>query len=116
MQLHLEHDKPMIFGIDRDKGIRIKPGELTLEVVRIGENGIDETDVMVHDETNRALAAMLAVMEPPHGPVALGVLYCAPAPSYERLVNDQITAAELQSNDAGDLDALMRRGYTWTVD
>ena len=46
--LVLEHGKPMIFGKDRDKGIRLNG--LQPEVVTIGENGVTEADLLVHDE------------------------------------------------------------------
>ncbi|HUC61127.1 MAG TPA: 2-oxoacid:ferredoxin oxidoreductase subunit beta [Alphaproteobacteria bacterium] len=113
-QLHLEHGQPMIFGKSRDKGIRVKPGTLSLEVVRIGENGVAEKDLLVHDETNRTVAFMLAQMEPPKFPVALGVLYCDPAPAYESAVMAQIADAKARMPGA-DLNALLRRGTTWTV-
>ena len=69
------------------------PGAIELEAVTIGQDGVREADVLGHDETNRTLATMLAAMEPPHFPVALGVLYCDPAPSYERSVMAQIDEA-----------------------
>ena len=49
--LVLEHGKPMIFGKDRDKGIRLSG--LHPEVVTIGENGVTEADLLVHDEDGR---------------------------------------------------------------
>ena len=45
--LVLEHGKPMIFGKDRDKGIRLNG--LQPEVVTIGEGGVTEADLLVHD-------------------------------------------------------------------
>ena len=44
------------------------------ERVTIGEDGVTEEDILIHDETNRALAGMLALLEPPSMPVAIGVL------------------------------------------
>src|SRR5579885_1412047 len=61
-QLVLEHGKPLIFGKNRNKGIRMN-GQRA-EVVELG-NGITEKDLVVHDETNLALAFMLANFEPP---------------------------------------------------
>ena len=46
--LVLEHGKPMIFGKDRDKGIRLRG--LHPEVVKLGEDGVTEADLLVHDE------------------------------------------------------------------
>ena len=50
--LVLEHGKPMIFGRERDKGIRLNG--LNPEVVTIGENGVTEADLLVHDEGPRS--------------------------------------------------------------
>ena len=113
-QVHVEHGKPLVFGADDDKGLRLKPGAIELEVVRLGADGITEADLLVHDETNRALAGLLAALEPPHFPVALGVLLAQTAPSYETSVRSQIEAAQAKSSN-GDLNALLRRGHTWVV-
>ena len=114
-QLHVEHGKPLIFGKDGNKGLRLKPGLLEIEVVTLGENGVGEADILVHDETNRTLATMLAAMQPPHFPVALGVIYCNPAPTYESAVAAQIEQVRAKV-PKGDLNALLHSGHTWTVD
>ena len=113
-QLHVTHGKPLRFGKDGQRGLRLRPGRLELEVVTVGEGGggLTEADLLVHDETNSALAGMLVALEPPQFPVALGVLYCNPGPTYEREVYAQIAAA---GPPVGDLDALLRSGRTWTV-
>ncbi len=113
-QLHVEQGKPLIFGKDKDRGLRLRPGALALEVVKLGENGIGEADILVHDETNCGQARLLADMEPPDFPVALGVLYCDPQPSYERLVEAQLPAEP--HREPADLNAMLRQGHTWTVD
>ena len=53
-------------------------------------------------------------MEPPHSPVALGVIYCDPTTNYDKAVYDQIDAAKAKSSEA-DLNALLRQGHTWKV-
>jgi len=111
-QLHVSHGKPLRFGTDEQRGLRLRPGRLELEVVTVGEGGVTEADLLVHDETNRALAGMLIALEPPQFPVALGVLYCKPGPTYEREVYAQIAAAGKRLED---LDALLRSGRTWSV-
>src|SRR3546814_9047999 len=75
------------------------------------ENGVGEADILVHDETNRTLATMLATMQPPHFPVALGVIYCDPAPTYESAVSAQIEQARTKT-PKGDLNALLNSGHT----
>jgi len=116
-QLHLEHGQPLIFGSERDKGLRLKPGTLRPEVVSLEE--VPESELLVHDETDPMLANLLASLEPPF-PVAFGVLHAAPrAESWE---DKQLAAvAEASGRSApgpiqGDLDALLRAGTTWTVE
>jgi 2-oxoglutarate ferredoxin oxidoreductase subunit beta len=112
-QIHVEHGQPLRFGKDGGRGLRLARGGLALEAVTLGEDGITEGDLLVHDETDRALAGLLAAMEPPRLPVALGVLYCDPRPSYDSMAAAQSAAAA--SATTPDLNALMRRGHTWEV-
>lgn len=117
-QIHVEHGQPLLFGAENDKGLRVTPGISALEVVKLGENGITEADILIHDETDHGLANMLAAMDRPDFPVALGVLYCNPAATYERLVAGRVAEAEARAEargDKGDLNALLRRGHTWEV-
>ena len=114
-QIFLEHGKPLVFGKDRDRGLRLAPGTFSLEVVPLGEDGVDEGDLLVHDQTNRPLAGILAEMEPPDFPVALGVLFCSPEESYEAAVYAQIDEAKEASGPAG-IDKLLHSGHTWTVE
>ena len=64
-QLHVEHGKPMIFGKQKDKGLVLKG--LKLEAVTIGENGIKEEDLLVHDakEQDPTLHQMLVRLRYP---------------------------------------------------
>ena len=70
-QIYLEHGKPMIFGKNRDKGLVLN--KLKLEVVTIGENGITEKDILVHDakEKDPTLHQMLVRLS---YPVATGII------------------------------------------
>ena len=70
-QIFLEHGKPMIFGKNRDKGLVLN--KLKLEVVTIGENGITEADILVHDakEKDPTLHQMLVRLK---YPVATGII------------------------------------------
>jgi 2-oxoglutarate ferredoxin oxidoreductase subunit beta len=113
-QIHVEHGKPLRFGANNENGLRVRPGTLDVEVVHIGKDGMTEADVLVHDETNRTMAGLLARMAPPEMPVALGVLYCDPTPSYERQIA-ALSNAGRRGGKAPDLNSLLRRGHTWTV-
>lgn len=114
MQLHVVHGEPLIYGKDKNKGIRLNTQTLQLETVVIGENGVTEGDILVHDEKNRVLAGLLAAVRPPHFPEILGVIYCDPAQSYETAVSEQNEKA--RSGGPGDIDKLMRAGNTWSVE
>lgn len=117
-QILVEHGKPLVFGKDRDKGLRLNPGALALEVVKVGEGGVDESELLVHDERNHTLAGMLAALQPPSMPVAVGVLYCDPGPAYDETVAGQIADARNRAESQGKargLNALLRAGNTWQV-
>jgi 2-oxoglutarate ferredoxin oxidoreductase subunit beta len=81
-QIHVEHGEPLIYGKDRDKGLRLNPATLALESVTLGEDGITEADLTVHDETNPVLAQMLVSLAPPL-PTAMGVIHRRQAPAYD---------------------------------
>ena len=111
----LKHGEPMIFGKGGQKGL-ILDG-LKLKVVNIGENGITEKSLLVHDATeeNPGIHYMLANMSYPEYPVALGVIRSVKAPSYEQLVQDQIESVKAKSK-IKCMDDLLLSGSTWTVD
>jgi 2-oxoglutarate/2-oxoacid ferredoxin oxidoreductase subunit beta len=109
-QLVLEHGKPLIFGKNKDKGIRMN-GQRP-EVVQLG-NGITDKDLVVHDETNLALAFMLANFEAPL-PTPIGVFYAVSRPTFDQAVNQQLEEAKTKQG-SGDLQSLLNRGDTWVV-
>jgi 2-oxoglutarate ferredoxin oxidoreductase subunit beta len=114
--LQLEHGKPLVFGKARDKGLRLKG--LKPEVVQLG-NDITEADLLVHDEkdTDPTLAYLLARLEEKDEktPVPLGVLRAIERPSYEVMLEEQVAAARRKPG-AGNLQALLASGDTWTVE
>lgn len=114
MQLHVEHGKPLLFGKAHDQGLRLRPGKIELEVVTLGERGVTERDILVHDETNQSLAALLLSLMPPAFPMVLGVIFCKPGSVYEDEVYAQIGSTSASTADA-DLDTLLKQGQTWTV-
>jgi 2-oxoglutarate ferredoxin oxidoreductase subunit beta len=111
-QIVAQHGQPLLFGKDKRRGLRLDPRRLALEVVAVGEQGVSAADVLVHDQTNRTLAGMLAALEPPDFPVALGVLYCDPATPYEADVYKQVSAA---GKPVGGLNELLKSARTWSV-
>ncbi len=111
-QLLLENGKPMVFGKEGKKGIRLN-ANMEPEVVSL--DTVATEDVLVHDETNDALSYFLTRLERPQFPLPLGVLRAVDRPTYEGQVHEQIKKA--QSTGAGsDFDALFASGDTWVVD
>ena len=116
--LYLEHGKPMIFGKDRNKGIRLHG--MTPEVVSLS-SGIAPDDLLIHDERadTPTLAYLLSQMVhlPDEGsfPEAVGVLRDVSRPTHHDLVEGQIAAAR-KKQGGGDLQALLTGDETWTVE
>lgn len=109
-QLWLENGKPMLFAAGT-KGITLNRETLRLEVVDVVDG--DLSNVIVHDETNKSVAQMLVEMPFPSFPVAMGVIYCDPAPTFEAAVGEQ--NRQLSVGKTADLNALIRKGQTWEV-
>src|SRR5256714_2889572 len=113
--LYLEHGKPMIFGKDRNQGICMNGAHP--EVVTIGEDGITEADILVHDIhlQDPSVAFMLARMEQPDFPQPVGVFRAVERPSYDQMMAEQIDTAIAKSGP-GNLEKLIYSGDMWTVE
>lgn len=113
-QLHIEHGKPMLFGKDKNKGIKLNG--LKLEVVTLGEDGISESDILVHDahEEDPTLHLMLARMTPPNFPMALGIIREVRNTTYDELVESQYQDS-LKNAKYSTMDELLNSGETWEV-
>ena len=112
-QILVEHGKPLIFGADSDQGIRMRPGKIELEVVTIGEDGITEADILVHDETNKVIAQLLIGMARPEFPVALGVIYRQPGDSFDKSYYENHVTGMKRTASIKDK---LRNTTTWTVE
>ena len=112
--LYLEHGKPLTFGKNRDKGIRVNEGNRP-EVVELG-SGITEDDLLFHDEQSDepSLAFMLARMRHPEFPEPVGVFRSVDRPVYDEGVMAQVND-EIEKKGEGDLEALFNAGDTWEV-
>jgi 2-oxoglutarate ferredoxin oxidoreductase subunit beta len=112
--LTLEHGRPMIFGKNRDRGLRLNG--LRPEIVTIGEDGVTEADLLVHDETNpdATVHNMLARIYWPEFPVPLGVIRDVARPTHDQLVQAQLDEA-VGRQGRGDLADLLGGSETWTV-
>ena len=114
--LYLEHGKPMVFGKNRDRGIRMN-GALP-EVIQLGgETGLNENDCLVHDahEKDPSVAFMLARMEFPDFPQPVGIFRDVQRDTYEDLMQRQIEDAVARQG-RGRLEKLIHTGDMWVVE
>ena len=114
-QIVLKHGQPMIFGKNRDKGLRFsRTGKL--EVVEIGKNGITEADLLVHDAHGEdpSVHWMLVHMKAPDFPVALGVIRDVEGLTYDDALEEQIVAVK-EKSAIRNMDDLLNSGDTWEV-
>jgi 2-oxoglutarate ferredoxin oxidoreductase subunit beta len=111
----LKHGEPMKFGKGNNKGLVLDG--LKLKVVTIGENGITEKNLMVHDasEPNPGIQYMLANMRYPEYPVALGVIRSVAGNTYEADVQEQIKSIQ-EDSKIKCMDDLLLSGSTWKVE
>jgi 2-oxoglutarate ferredoxin oxidoreductase subunit beta len=111
-QLLLEQGKPLLFGKNKDKGIRMKP-DFTPEVVDVTDDNLSE--IVVHDELAApAYAFMLAQMSHPEFPIPVGVIRAEQKPSYDELASAQVETA-IETRGKGELEKLLYSGMTWEV-
>lgn len=110
----LEHGKPLVFGKERERGIRLRG--LAPEVVTLGQDGVTEADLLVHDEhtPHSALAFFLSQLESAELPVPLGVFRDIARPAYHELAQQQAQEARA-ARGAGELARLLHSGDTWTI-
>ena len=110
----LKHGEPMIFGKNRDKGLILYGRKL--KAVRIGEGGITEKDILIHDakEENPGLHSMLIDMKYPELPIALGVIRAVNDKTYDDNVRDQVIDV-MEHSQIHNMDELLHSGATWEV-
>lgn len=111
--IKVEHGKPLIFGADRNKGIRLN--NFTPEVVSLTDGKYAESDLLVHDEKNRMLVTMYAQMAHPEFPEPMGILHADDSkPTYDQLLHQQLDDAQSKQGQP-DLEALIRGNQSWEV-
>jgi 2-oxoglutarate ferredoxin oxidoreductase subunit beta len=112
--LFLEDNKPMLFGAEMNKGIILNG--FKLEVVTVGENGVTEKDILVHDSTEQdpTLHAMLARMRPPEFPAALGIIRKVSRPTFDEGLLSQLEY-EKENAKFNTVDELLQSGDTWEI-
>ncbi|MEO1616374.1 MAG: 2-oxoacid:ferredoxin oxidoreductase subunit beta [Planctomycetota bacterium] len=111
--IELEHGKPLVFGKDGEKAIRMVGSHL--EVVERAD--VPDDDLLIHDERepNPSIQMMLARMRYPEMPEPIGVFRDVEGvATYDDQINDQVQQAK-SSRGEGDLESLFNSGDTWVV-
>ncbi len=83
-------------------------------MVDVADGDWQAAGVLVHDRTNRMIAHLLVEMPFGAFPMALGVIYDDPAPTFDSAVVTQ--NAELSAGKKPDLQKLVAKGQTWMVE
>ena len=111
--LKLEQGKPMTWGKDNEKGIRLNG--LEPEAVNLAD--VDESELIVHDPTRESpiQAQMLANLSYPDFPTPIGVFRQIKRPTYEEQVIGQVKAAQ-EAKGEGSWKELLHGNSTWTVE
>lgn len=113
--LFLEHGKPLIFGANNEKGIKLdgfKP-----VVVNVAD--VSANDLWIHDERDEMKATLLTrFFDDPkkegHMPRPFGIFLVQDKPTYEDAMTNQIAETKKLRGE-GDLDVLLRGRETWTI-
>jgi 2-oxoglutarate ferredoxin oxidoreductase subunit beta len=113
-QLFIEHGKPMLFGKEMNKGLRLN--KLKLEVVTIGENNITLDDILVHDahDEDPTLHGMLARLNVPDFPVIIGIIREIKSEPFEESLTNQVVEAQ-KNPRYSDLDQFFATGDVWEI-
>ena len=109
--LFLEAGKPLLFGKDKSKGIRLNG--LTPEIVDVASAAPGE--ILIHQEQASPLYAhLLATMGQPDFPTPMGVIRKTDKPTYDSLIHEQIAQAKAKRGP-GTWQQLLHGDSTWTV-
>jgi len=111
-QLVVEHGKPMIFGKNKDKGIVLDG--MKLKVVKIGENGVTEDDILVHDAKEPDPTLHLALINMKE-PMVMGVIRAVEEDTFEDKKNEIKKIAQ-KTNPIQSFDELLFSGQTYKVE
>ncbi|MDF2742790.1 MAG: thiamine pyrophosphate enzyme domain protein TPP-binding protein [Actinomycetia bacterium] len=113
-QIRLEHGKPIRFGQDGERGVRLTD-DCRVELVEVADVGEDA--LLVHDEhrAEPSLAFMLCrLSHGADGPTPIGVFRDVERPVYDELMSGQLEAATA-SHGRADLAKLLHGGDTWQL-
>lgn len=111
--VYIEHGKPLVFGKEMDKGIKLDGFKPVIVNLKDGSHSVN--DLLVHDEKSRELAFILSEFMDNEGfPAPVGVFLDIDRPSYEDELDGQVKSAKEKKGE-GDLEKLLFSGNTWEI-
>lgn len=113
--IFLEHGKPLIFGEKDNKGIKLNG--ITPEIVDIEVEGTD--GLWIHDENDKTKANLISrffdtTFNDVHFPRPFGVIYSEDRPTYEEMMEAQISEL-MQRKGKMPLDRILSGDKTWNI-
>jgi 2-oxoglutarate ferredoxin oxidoreductase subunit beta len=109
----IEHGKPLVFGREKSKGIRLNG--FTPEIVSLTDGKFSVSDLLVHNEKDTTLSFILADMTyKSHLPRPVGIFLSIERKPYETAMTEQINAAKTKRGE-GDMKKLLNSGDTWVI-
>jgi 2-oxoglutarate ferredoxin oxidoreductase subunit beta len=109
----IEHGKPLVFGKEKDRGIKLDGFTPTVVSLKDGQHSVN--DLLVHNERDTTLSFILADMTYKASlPRPVGIFLSVERPTYEDLMTAQIEHARAKRGE-GDMDKLLNSGDTWVI-
>jgi len=111
--VNLEHGKPLVFGKNREMGIKLDGFKPTVVSLEDGKHSVD--DLLVHDETDTTLAFILSNMTfNPKLPRPVGIFQAIERTPYDQRVTDQINH-EIETKGEGKIQELLKGKNFWQI-
>jgi 2-oxoglutarate ferredoxin oxidoreductase subunit beta len=110
--LRLNHGEVLVFGKDKNKGIRMRG--LKPVIVDLDKD-FNEKDLLMHDQycEDSALANLLSGFDYPDFPVPMGIFRQVENSTYEEKIEEQIKS-QIEKKGVGNLEKLLRGNHAWT--
>ena len=110
--LRLNHGEVLVFGKDKNKGIRMRG--LKPVIVDLDKD-FNEKDLLIHDQfcEDSTLANLLSGFDYPDFPVPMGIIRQVESPTYGEKIEEQVKS-QIEKKGVGNLEKLLRGNHAWT--
>ena len=110
--LRLNHGEVLVFGKDKNKGIRMRG--LKPVIVDLDKD-FNEKELLIHDQfcEDSTLANLLSGFDYPDFPVPMGIIRQVESPTYGEKIEEQVKS-QIEKKGVGNLEKLLRGNHAWT--